>query len=96
MVSAKIYRALHGLAEGGVFCEDDPVQNDWNGSAKLARLLLSESKSAWKVVMREGEAAENSPLLELLTLLNRIDDGLGERFPDAMNFVRPGFDETGK
>ena len=96
MVSAKVYRALDGLAERGAFQEDDPVQNDWNGSAKLARLLVDESKSAWDVVMREGEAAENSPLIELLTLLGRVDDGLAERFPEAMKFVRPGFDEVGK
>jgi hypothetical protein len=28
------------------------VQNDWNGSAKLARLIVSESKDAWGVVMK--------------------------------------------
>jgi hypothetical protein len=95
MVSAKVYRALDGLDQGGAFREEDPVQNDWNGSAKLARLLVGESKSAWDVVMREGEAAENSPLIELLTLLGRVDEGLAERFPDAMKFVRPGFDEVG-
>jgi hypothetical protein len=93
MVGAKVYRALHGLAERGVFVEDDPVQNDWNGSAKLARILVGESKSAWKEVMHEGEAPENSPLVELITLLDQIDDGLARRFPDAMDFVRPGFDQ---
>lgn len=94
MVSAKVYRALHGSAERGLFAEEDPVQNDWNGSAKLARILISESLAAWQVVVREGEAPHDSPLLELVSLLTRIDDGLAERFPDAMQFVRPGFDES--
>ena len=93
MVGAKVYRALHGVAGRGAFVEDDPVQNDWNGSAKLARILVHESKSAWEVVMREGEAPEDSPLLELMTLLDQIDHGLAQRFPDAMQFVRPGFDQ---
>jgi len=93
MVSAKVYRALHGRAERGRFAEEDPVQNDWNGSAKLARILVAESKAAWDVVMREGEAPADSPLLELVGLLARVDEGLIERFPDAMKFVRPGFDE---
>jgi len=93
MLGAKVYRALHGLAERGLFAAEDPVQNDWNGSAKLVRILVAESKSAWDVVMREGEAARDSPLLELVHLLERIDAALAERFPDAMKFLRPGFDE---
>jgi hypothetical protein len=95
MVSAKVSRALHGQAERGAFSGEHPVQNDWNGSAKLARILVDESKRAWEVVMREGEAPQDSPLIELITLLGRVDEGLAERFPDAMQFVRPGFDEAG-
>ena len=94
MVSAKVSRALHGLAERGAFGAEDPVQNDWNGSAKLARILVDESRRAWAVVMREGEAPHDSPLLELVGLLTRIDEALAERFPEAMKFVRPGFDEA--
>jgi len=93
MVGAKVYRALHGFAERGLSAEEDPIQNDWNGSAKLARILVGESKSAWQLVMREGEAPEHSPLLELVALLERIDTGLLERFPNAADFVRPGFDQ---
>jgi hypothetical protein len=94
MLGAKVHRALHGFAERGGIGEGDPVQNDWNGSAKLARMLVSESKSAWQLVMREGEAPANSGLLELVALLDQIDGGLAERFPCAMDFVRPGFDEN--
>lgn len=93
MVSAKVHRALHGLAERGQYCQEDPVQNDWNGSAKLARIIVSESQQAWRVVLRAGEAPDHSPLLELVVLLDRIDQALLERFPRAMEFVRPGFDE---
>jgi hypothetical protein len=93
MVSAKVHRALHGNAERGLFREDDPVQNDWNGSAKVARILVEESKRAWHVMLREGEAPAQSPLLELVDLLERIDASLAGRFPQAMAFVRPGFDE---
>jgi hypothetical protein len=92
MVSAKVHRALHGYAERGLVRDEDPAQNDWNGSAKLARLIVGESKGAWDVVLREGEAPADSPLLELLPLLDQIDRGLAERFPRAMDFVRPGFD----
>ena len=93
MVGAKVHRALHGLVEEGHYGKEDPVQNDWNGSAKLARIIVHESQRAWRVMLREGEAPDNSPLLELVGLLERIDEGLAERFPRAMEFVRPGFDE---
>ena len=42
--------------------------------------------------MREGEAPDNSPLLELVSLLDQIDRALERRFPRAMDFIRPGFD----
>jgi hypothetical protein len=95
-VSTKVHRALHGLAEesdkeGSE--KEDLVQNDWNGSAKVARLIVAESRGAWDVVMQAGGAASDSPLAELVTLLDRIDGGIAERFPRAMEFLRPGFDE---
>jgi hypothetical protein len=92
MVSAKVHRALHGYAEREWLHDEDPVQNDWNGSAKLARLIVAESTRAWEVMLREGEAPADSPLVELLSLLAQIDKGLADRFPRAMDFVRPGFD----
>jgi hypothetical protein len=96
MVSTKVHRALHGLAEERDKEdqeEEDLVQNDWNGSAKVARLIVAESRAAWAVVMQAGGAASDSPLTELVTLLDRIDRGIAERFPKAMEFLRPGFDE---
>jgi hypothetical protein len=105
MVGAKVYRALHAVADrselpgknvenvddrGDV---EDLVQNDWNGTAKLARLIIGESKDAWRVVLQAGSAPADSPLGELIALLDRIDAGLVDRFPRAMEFVRPGFDE---
>ncbi len=92
MLSAKVHRALHGYAERTLLHDEDPVQNDWNGSAKLARILVDESRQAWRTVMQAGEAPDDSPLLELLALLDRIDEALADRFPRAMDFVRPGFD----
>ena len=93
MVGAKVHRALSGLAEYGAATTEDPVQNDWNGSAKVARIVVEESRSAWRVMLREGEAPDDSPLLELVALLDRIDQGLAARFPRALEFARPGFDE---
>jgi len=93
MIGAKIHRALHGFADRSEVVEEDVVQNDSNGTAKLVRIIVAESKAAWRVVMQAGKAPENSPLEELVVLLDRIDAGLHERFPRAMEFMRPGFDE---
>jgi hypothetical protein len=92
MLSAKVHRALHGFAERTTYRDDDPIQNDWNGSAKVARILVDESRRAWRIVLTIGEAPEDSPLSELIALLDRIDAMLAERFPDALRFIRPGFD----
>src|SRR5207245_1517733 len=49
-ITVKLHRALDGRDryqhdERG----DDPVQNDWNGSAKVALISLERSEAAWRV-----------------------------------------------
>ena len=73
--------------------DEDPIQNDWNGSAKVARLAIAESQRAWDMLLLVGEAPPDARLRQTRTLLDRIDRGLESRFPNAMDFVRPGFDE---
>ena len=95
LVSAKVDRALCGLADSGG--DDargwDRVQNDWNGSAKVARLAIAESQRAWDTLLLAGQAPPDAPLRRTREQLDRIDRDLASRFPDAMDFVRPGFDE---
>jgi hypothetical protein len=94
MVSTKVGRALYGLAERNPRgTDDDPVQNDWNGSAKVARMAIAESQRAWDTLLLVGQAPANAPLRQTRTLLDRIDAAIATRFPRAMDFVRPGFDE---
>jgi hypothetical protein len=93
MIPAKIGRALHGLANEDRHVDDDEIQNDWNGSAKVARLAIAESQNAWHTLFAAGETPPDGSIRELTQLLERIDGGLSERFPLAMEFVRPGFDE---
>jgi hypothetical protein len=94
MVSTKVGRALYGLAERDPRgTNEDPVQNDWNGSAKVARVAIAESQRAWDTLLLVGQAPANAPLRQTRTLLDRIDAAIATRFPRAMDFVRPGFDE---
>ena len=94
IMPAKLCRALHALAgsaDGGL--EWDVVQNDWNGSAKVARLGIAESRKAWDALMTAGQATPDSTMRRMIELLDRIDAEAEARFPRAMEFVRPGFDE---
>jgi hypothetical protein len=94
MVSAKTHRALHGFAERDTLgVDEDPIQNDWNGSAKVARIAIAESQRAWDTLLRVGQAPPDARLRQTRELLDRIDAGIASRFPRAMDFVRPGFDE---
>jgi hypothetical protein len=93
MVSAKIVRALGGFADGIDDVRQDAIQNDWNGSAKIARLAIAESRDAWEVLYRVGRTSAGAPIRQMRAVLDRIDTDLAARFPHAMEFVRPGFDE---
>jgi hypothetical protein len=92
-VRAKLYRALCGLAESGDDGGADPVQNDWNGSAKVGRLAIAESIAAWDVLFVAGETPYDAPIRQRRRELEAMDETIARRFPHAMEFVRPGFDE---
>jgi hypothetical protein len=93
LVPSKVFRAISGAGE-----EDyDPgdLQSDENGSAKIARLVIADSRAAWKVLMELGRATADGVPALLVRRLEEIDAGLAARFPHAMAFVRPGFDTHG-
>jgi len=91
-IGAKVHRALDGRdrVEHDDEFEEDPVQNDWNGSAKVALISLERSESAWRTIA----AASSDPVATILSeQLATMREALLETFPQAMAFVRPGFDE---
>jgi hypothetical protein len=92
MIAAKVRRAYSAhdyLDEDDV----DPVQNDVSGSAKISRIMIERSSIAWDVVVRAGDVLDSALVLHLVAVLQQIDAELAARFPHAMAFVRPGFDE---
>lgn len=91
-IPAKIYRALSGRAEFGSAAEDS-IQSDSNGSAKVARLAIRESCAAWETLFAVGATPRDASIRQTHDQLERIDRELAGRFPRAMEFVRPGFDE---
>jgi hypothetical protein len=91
MVGSKLYRAVSGLAEG--WETDDQAQTDFNGSAKVALLGIDASRRSWRVLMDAGKATADGVPAQAVKMLDALDAAIRERFPRAMAFVRPGFDE---
>ena len=92
-IGAKIHRALDGhdrFEHGEDAFEDDAVQNDWNGSAKVALISVERSDTAWQTIATASSDPVATILAEQLADLRRL---IIEAFPDARSFVRPGFDE---
>lgn len=93
-IGAKIRRSLDGrdraLNDEDEDDEDDPVQNDANGSAKIALISIRRSESAWGLIAQTTEDPGPTTLADDLSELGKM---LLEEFPRAMSFIRPGFDE---
>lgn len=91
-IGAKLRRALRGRDEY-LHDEDpyeDPVQNDWNGSAKVALICIKRSAGAWATIAQATGDSDATVIAEELRQLGAI---VQREFPDARRFVRPGFDQ---
>lgn len=89
-IAAKINRALYAEDEFEEEEDDDVLRNDSDGSIKIALIAIDRSIAAWKVLLREEAGSEIESLIELLETLRQMCE---EKFPNARDFLRPGFDE---
>ena len=91
LIAAKVYRALSG---SNLDEEHRPwvnrIQNDRNGSAKVALLAMDRSEAAWRVIETFFPGSDTALLLanELAELRRAVEHA----FPDARRFLRAGFD----
>jgi hypothetical protein len=71
----------------------DFMQEDGNGSAKIALIAIDRSMAAWHAMdmCLPGKSDSIAPILAELERLRWL---LEEEFPDARGFIRPGFDEA--
>ena len=91
LIFVKLRHAIDGLEDSEhEGWDEDPVQNDHNGSAKLALTCIDRSEGAWRAIDQwypSGGGAR--ALAEQLAELRTAVEG---RFPRARAFLRPGFD----
>ncbi|MCR9181869.1 MAG: hypothetical protein NXH73_02990 [Flavobacteriaceae bacterium] len=71
---------------------EDPIQNDANGSAKVALIGTERSLGAWGLLHRQLPEQEDE-ILNILLVLDKIRKEVFKVFPDVNAFIRPGFDE---
>lgn len=92
LIHIKIMRALEGRDEypDGDFCDQGPVQSDWNGSAKVALISIERSEAAWTRVATDTADEPASVIAGHLAMLRRL---MHTEFPRAGEFRRPGFDD---
>ena len=92
--NTQIYvKLMRALQHGELDLEyEDPIQNDVNGSAKVALLGTEKSLAAWGVLLQNFPDQEDS-IFPILLLLEKIRKGILASFPDVNKFIRPGFDE---
>jgi hypothetical protein len=89
----KLMRALMGKADDGILAEDDDFPKDSDGSAKIAIIGIERSMQAWARIFDLLPEQEDH-FLKALSLLEKIKTLTMREFPNAMSFVRPGFDEN--
>jgi hypothetical protein len=93
LVTVKLSRALDGRDrhEHEAGHHEVPVQNDWNGSAKVALICLTRSIAAWHVI---AQAAGDSASLTVVEQMETLRRDVEQSFPNAYAFARPGFDDV--
>jgi hypothetical protein len=91
-LQTKLSRALMGKSDAEFFDEDDVDQRDYDGSAKIAVIGMDRSMHAWARLF-ELLPEQEDIFLKVLSLLDRMKTRTLAEFPNAMRFVRPGFDE---
>lgn len=92
-IHVKLMRALMGRADDFDFGEDtDDMPRDYDGSAKIAVISIDRSMQAWSTLF-ELLPDQEDEFLKILSSLEKLKGLVLKEFPDAMAFVRPGFDE---
>ena len=90
-IRIKLSRALLGKIEDEEFHLDFFVR-DRDGNAKAALISIDRSIEAWSNMMKFEKRVEDD-VLNILVHLSKLKEKVETVFPDAPDFIRPGFDE---
>lgn len=92
-IHIKLVRALMGKLTTETQDEnEESYPRDYDGSAKIAMIAIERSIHAWSQLFEILPENEDD-FLKVLSMLQKIKTMAEAEFPDALAFVRPGFDE---
>jgi hypothetical protein len=84
-------RSVRGtLEERSELLEEFPKDSD--GSAKVALIAIDRSMAAWGHMLKHFPGHRDQ-ILSIIMHLDRLRRRVEKIFPEARNFIRPGFDE---
>lgn len=90
-IYVKLARAVYAkLKETDEDCNDK--QCDSNGSAKVAIIGMKKSIEAWSELLTLLKSQEDD-IMHIILHLNKLLKTANDTFPNAFEFIRPGFDE---
>jgi len=93
-INIKLMRAIESKKrEDSLELNDFPKDSD--GSAKVALLGIDRSISSWNELLKYLPE-QKERILNLSVHLNRLRKRVESEFPNARDFIRPGFDESNR
>ncbi len=92
-IHSKLVRAINANVWADKWAEENGLQKDSDGSAKIALIAIEKSISAWSTIYEMLPECEDAALTFLVTL-QHIETLTKSTFPAALSFVRPGFDDV--
>ena len=94
-IAAKIVRALmsRGDEDEDEEAMEESLSRTSDGSIKVSLIAMDRSISAWRIMQRSLPDQADS-IVPMLLALERLRQSTEKAFPNARDFIRPGFDEV--
>ncbi|HXD30808.1 MAG TPA: hypothetical protein VN643_06820 [Pyrinomonadaceae bacterium] len=93
-IAAKIVRGLMSRDDDDESEEEeDNISRDSDGSIKVALIGMDRSISAWRL-MQLAAPDKSDSIVPLILALEALRHNTERAFPQARDFIRPGFDEV--
>jgi hypothetical protein len=89
LIQSKLFRSLSSRRRERLERSGQPP--DSSGSAKVVLIGIQRSRLAWNRIAA-GSSKLKQSTTTVLEILERLEEGIDQEFPDARSFERPGFD----
>jgi hypothetical protein len=92
-IAAKTVRGLMSRDDEDEYEEEETLGRHSDGSIKVALIATDRSISAWRL-MQLALPDKADSIVPLILALENFRQNTEKAFPDARDFIRPGFDEV--